>query len=314
MRITTEFADTDWQGTLDAIAEEIPPHLDRGVVADYIPALAKVDPRAFGIAFTDVLGNTYCAGQAMTPFSIQSISKVFALSLALRFEGVRLWNRVGREPSGTAFNSIMQLEREHGRPRNPFINAGAMVVTDAVVAHCGTGAAVDRVLNFLRDRSGDASVRINEEVAESEAIYGDRNRALAYFMKSFGVLRDVEQTTENYFRQCAIEMTPRSLSRAGLYLAADGHCPISGEEVAAREHVHRVNAIMMMCGHYDRSGEFAFRVGMAGKSGVGGGIMAVAPDVGCVAAWSPGLDGSGNSHAGSIALEWFSQRTGINLF
>jgi glutaminase len=310
-----QFKDTDWQSIIDEITTEIRPHLHHGKVADYIPALATVDPQQFGFALTTVHGRTYAAGATDTPFSIQSISKVFALILALEKEGSALWKRVGREPSGTAFNSIVQLEREKGRPRNPFINAGALVVTDAIVGHCGQGEAIDLVLDFIRARSGNDGIAVDREVAESEAAYGDRNRALAYFMKSFGILReDVPTVTETYFNQCAIRMTVADLSRAGLFLATDGQDPISGRRAARHDHVDRVNAIMMLCGHYDRSGDFAFRVGLTGKSGVGGGILAVIPGVGTAAVWSPALNDSGNSYAGTLALEWFSDRTGVNLF
>lgn len=314
MRIDDQFADEDWQGCLDEIYERIGPHLGKGRVADYIPALAEVDPRAFGMAFTTIHGETFRVGRADEPFSIQSISKVFSLILALEREGRDLWSRVGREPSGTAFNSIVQLEREKGKPRNPFINAGALVVTDSIVAHCGRRSAIERILDFLRERTGNPDIQVNEEVARSEDAYGDRNRALAYFMKSFGVLEHVEDATGTYFRQCAIDMTTADLSRAGLFLATDGTCPISGTRAARHGYVDRVNAIMMLCGHYDRSGDFAFRVGLAGKSGVGGGIMAVIPQVGCVSVWSPPLNEAGNSHAGTVALEWFSDMTGVNLF
>ncbi|ADM09464.1 hypothetical protein PB2503_06992 [Parvularcula bermudensis HTCC2503] len=311
----SSFGHIDWQQTLDDICTDILPHLGKGQVADYIPALASANPKAFGIAFSTIEGTTYTAGDWNTAFSIQSISKVFMLSVALAEEGEKLWRRVGREPSGSSFNSIVQLEREHGRPRNPFINAGALVVTDTVISHCGDEAGIDRLLAFLRESSGDQAIVVDEKIARSEAAYGDRNRALAYFMKSFGILReDVPITLETYFRQCAIEMSVANLSKAGLYLAAEGLCPISNRAVANDAHTNRVNAIMMLCGHYDRSGDFAYRVGLAGKSGVGGGIIAIIPGVGCVAVWSPPLNDAGNSYAGTLALEWFSHRTGVNLF
>ncbi|MEM9233443.1 MAG: glutaminase, partial [Pseudomonadota bacterium] len=222
MRIDQQIEKTDWQGLLDQICEDITPYLGKGKVADYIPALACADPCAFGMAFTTVNGDTFRGGQADDGFSIQSISKVFALILALEQEGDDLWTRVGREPSGSAFNSIVQLEEEKGRPRNPFINAGALVVTDSIVSHCGHQTAIDMIVDFLRQRSGNNAIDVNMEVAMSEEEYGDRNRSLAYFMKSFGVLRHVEETTATYFRQCAIEMSAADLSRAGLFLATDG--------------------------------------------------------------------------------------------
>lgn len=311
---------TDWQQILDGITEtihEMTPHLPEGKVADYIPALAQVKPDQFGIAMTDVCGNTYKSGDADTPFSIQSISKVFALVIALDMEGEALWKRVGREPSGSPFNSIVQLESECGRPRNPFINAGAIAVTNSIAQHCGEQDGIDRIVEFLKDCAQDEDdIRVDEQVADSEEEYGDRNRALAYFMKSYGVIEgDVPSTLALYFRQCALEMSVSTLSRAGLFLAAGGKNPLkSGKTVTSHEHVDRVNAIMMLCGHYDMSGDFAFRVGLAAKSGVGGGILSVIPGVGAVAVWSPPLNKAGNSLAGTLALELFSKRTGVNLF
>ena len=313
------FERTDWQGVLDAIEADVAPFLGRGRSADYIPALAEQDPSAFGIAFTTVRGETFRAGQADTPFSVQSIVKVFALVHALEIEGEALWDRVGREPSGSPFNSVVQLEREQGRPRNPFINAGAIVVMDAITRACGEGSSPD-LLRFVRRCAGldpDAvgAVTTDERVAASEKAYGDRNRALAYFMKSFGVVRgDVPSVLDTYFAACATSMSASTLSRAGLFLATDGTCPVSGERITDHERVDRVNAIMMLCGHYDMSGDFAFRTGLAGKSGVGGGILGVIPEIGCVCAWSPGLNEAGNSLAGTEALAMFSQRTGVNLF
>lgn len=311
---------TDWQRVLDGIVEtihDVSPHLTEGKVADYIPALAQVRPDQFGIAFTDVCGNTYKAGESDTPFSIQSISKVFALVIALDIEGEALWKHVGREPSGSAFNSIVQLESECGRPRNPFINAGAIAVTNTIVQHCGEEDGIDRIVNFLKDcAQAKDGIRVDEQVAESEDAYGDRNRALAYFMRSYDVIQgDVPTTLACYFRQCALEMSVATLSRAGLFLAADGKNPLNNDKVVTTPvHVDRVNSIMMLCGHYDMSGDFAFRVGLAAKSGVGGGILAVVPGVGTVAVWSPPLNKAGNSLAGTLALELFSRRTGVNLF
>ncbi|WOI53719.1 glutaminase [Parvularcula sp. LCG005] len=308
-------AHPNWQEILDAICEDIGPFLNRGKVADYIPALAEVDPGAFAIAFAGIDGTEASAGLSDTPFSIQSISKVFALCLALELEGESLWGRVGREPSGTAFNSIVQLEQERGKPRNPFINAGALVVTDSIVGHCGERSGIARLLSFIRRCARTPEIHINPVVADSEAAFGDRNRSLAYFMKSFGVLRqDVPTVLDTYFNQCAIEMSVSDLARAGLFLAANGTSPVINEWITNPDRVERVNAIMMLCGHYDMSGDFAFRVGLPGKSGVGGGILAIIPNVGTVAVWSPGLNTAGNSLAGTVALEWFSHRAGINLF
>lgn len=316
MRID-RFQDVDWQATLDDIVRDIQPHLKEGKVASYIPALAEVRQDQFGIAFTTVHGETFQAGDANTPFSIQSISKVFALVIALELEGPELWERVGREPSGSAFNSIVQLESDKGHPRNPFINAGAIVVTNTIVRHCGDECGIDMILRFLQTCAQDKEgIRVNSRVAESEEEFGDRNRALAYFMRSYGTVKgDVPSTLAAYFGQCAIEMSVATLSRAGLFLAADGKNPLDGNAlVTSTQRVSRLNATMMLCGHYDMSGDFAFRVGLAGKSGVGGGILAVIPGVGTIAVWSPGLNTAGNSTCGTLAMEWFSKRTGVNLF
>lgn len=315
MDIGTHHTGTDWQEVLDGIHRDVTPHLNEGKVADYIPALAAADPSSFAMTFVDLRGESFSTGLARTPFSIQSISKVFALVLALELEGEELWTRVGREPSGTPFNSIVQLEQEHGIPRNPFINPGAIVVTDSIVGHCGESTAIARLLAFIRHAAGSLGPRIDMKVAESEETYGDRNRALAYFMKSFGVLKeDVPIVLKAYFQQCAITMNTHDLARAGLFLANGGIDPVTEEVISSQTRTDRVNAIMMLCGHYDMSGDFAFSVGLPGKSGVGGGIMAVIPDVGCVAVWSPPLNAAGNSYAGTLALEMFSDRTGVNLF
>jgi len=291
------------------------PQRDAGRVADYIPALACVDPRRFGIAFADGQGRVHGAGDCDEPFSIQSISKVFTLALALERVGAALWEKVGREPSGSAFNSIVQLENEHGRPRNPLINPGAMVVTDQLIGEGSVEAALERLLGFLRAQAVDDGVHIDEVVARSEAETGSRNRSLAWFMKSFGILtNDVETVLKGYFSQCALAMSCRQLARAGRFLAFDGRDPATGAEVVPWHRARRINSVMMLCGHYDNSGEFAFRVGLPGKSGVGGGILAIAPGNGAIAVWSPGLNAAGTSAAGAAALEALVERTGWSVF
>ena len=302
----------------DILAEvlaAIEPHRGEGKVADYIPALACVDPNKFGIAFADASGAVHGAGDCDEAFSIQSISKVFTLSLVLEKVGVAIWDKVGREPSGSAFNSIVQLEREDGRPRNPLINAGAIAVTDQLIGAGGADAAIGALLALLRARSGDAAISVDEEVAASEAATGSRNRSLAWFMKTYGILdNEVETVLGAYFRQCAVAMSCRQLARAALFLAFDGRDPASGEEVVAWHNARRINSVMMLCGHYDNSGEFAYRIGLPGTSGVGGGILAVAPGHGTLAVWSPGLNASGTSAVGALALEKFVDLTGWSVF
>ena len=292
------------------------PRRAEGKVADYIPALARIDPNKLGIAFAGADGVVHGAGDCDEAFSIQSISKVFTLALALEKVGVDLWKRVGREPSGSAFNSIVQLESEHGIPRNPLINPGAIVVTDALIGEGGSGeAAIEGLLGLLREQAGDASIGVDEEVADSESDTGARNRSLAWFMTNFGNLQNpVETVVGAYFRQCAIAMTCRQLAAAGRFLAFDGRDPVSGRDICPWHRSRRINSVMMLCGHYDNSGEFAFRVGLPGKSGVGGGILAIAPGHGAIAVWSPALNESGTSAAGAAALEALVDRTGWSVF
>lgn len=260
-------------------------------------------------------GTSACVGDADVPFSIQSISKIFTLTLALGKVGNNLWERVGREPSGSAFNSVVQLEAERGIPRNPLINAGAIVVTDVLLSNPDDKDVAGEVLNFMRRVADDDTIAIDEEVAGSEEATGFRNISLANFMRGFGNLEnDVPDALRVYFRQCAIAMSCRQLARAGLFLAADGTDPILEKKVVRPERARRINALMMTCGHYDASGDFAFRVGLPGKSGVGGGILCIVPDVAAVAVWSPALNENGNSLAGTRALELLASRTGWSVF
>lgn len=301
--------------TVREIAAEMAARPDRGDVAGYIPELARVDPGAFGLAVAPVEGEAIVAGDADAPFSIQSISKVFTLTLALGLVGDRLWTRVGREPSGNPFNSIVQLERERGIPRNPFINAGAIAVTDVILSGHQPREALGEILRFLQFVAQDGSIYIDKAVADSEKRTGFRNAALANYMKSFERLENpVDFVLGVYFHHCAIAMSCRQLATAGLYLAAAGRNPATGMSVVSSERARRINALMLTCGHYDGSGDFAFRVGLPGKSGVGGGILAVAPGKASIAVWSPGLDANGNSHLGAIALEMLAKRMGWSVF
>jgi glutaminase len=297
------------------IADEMAQRTDRGDVASYIPELAGVDPNQFGLVVIDADGQVAAGGDADVPFSIQSISKVFTLTLALGMVGDRLWKHVGREPSGNPFNSIVQLERERGVPRNPFINAGAIAVTDVILSGHQPREAIGEILRFMQFLSGDSSIVIDETVAASEKRTGFRNTALANYMKSFGVVENpVDFTLGVYFHHCAIAMSCRQLAMATRYLAYSGRNPSTGLSVVSSERARRINALMLMCGHYDGSGEFAYRVGLPGKSGVGGGIIAVAPGKASIAVWAPGLDKHGNSHLGRIALEALTKRLGWSIF
>jgi glutaminase len=297
------------------IVDEMRRRTDRGAVASYIPELAGIDAKSFGLAVIDADGHVAEGGDSDAPFSIQSISKVFTLTLALGRSGDRLWRRVGREPSGNAFNSIVQLERERGVPRNPFINAGAIAVTDVIMAGRQPRETLGEILRFVQFLAEDSSIFIDRAVAASEKRTGYRNTALANYMKSFGVIEgDVDFVLGVYFHHCAIAMSCRQLAMAGRYLAYSGRNPSTGLSVVPPERARRINALMLTCGHYDGSGEFAYRVGLPGKSGVGGGILAIAPGKASIAVWSPGLDRAGNSHLGRVALESLAKRTGWSIF
>lgn len=305
----------DLAAIVSDIHEALLPRLGEGKVASYIPELADVDPRQLGIAVVTVDGGVYLAGDAETRFSIQSISKVFTLTLALGKSGEAIWNRIGREPSGSAFNSIVQLEQEGGKPRNPFINAGAIAVTDMVLAGHTPREVIGEILRFVRYLANDEDIAIDPEVARSEAATGYRNFALANFMRAFGRLdHPVDHVLGVYFHHCAIAMCCAQLAKSGLFLAASGRNPLTGHTVVSSQRARRINALMLTCGHYDGSGDFAYRVGLPGKSGVGGGILAVAPGKASIAVWSPGLNAVGNSALGSVALEMLAARTGWSVF
>ncbi len=305
----------DLSTTVSDIAAEMAAAPDRGTPADYIPPLAAVDPGRFGIAVIERDGTCHLAGDADVSFSIQSVSKVFALTLALGAVGDQLWRRVGREPSGSAFNSIVQLETEHGVPRNPFINAGAIVVADVLLGRNQPREVLGELLRFVRAAAGEDGIFIDEAVAHAEQDTGYRNMALANYMRAFGNLHhSPEATLGVYFHQCALAMSCRQLALAGRYLMAGGINPTTGHSIVSAQRARRINALMLTCGHYDGSGEFAYRVGLPGKSGVGGGILAIAPGIASIAVWSPGLNERGNSQLGTLALERLVQRTGWSVF
>ncbi len=299
------------QTILDEIAHDMAAREDRGAVATYIPELAKVDPAQFAISIALPTGEVVSAGDVATPFSIQSISKVFTLAMALGRFGDQLWDRVGREPSGHAFNSILQLEHEKGIPRNPFINAGAIAVTDAILTRHQPREVLGDLLRFVRLAAGDDEIHINRDVAASEQATAHRNIALAEFMAAHGNMKNpVVLTIGTYVHQCAIEMTCTQLALAGRFLIGAPGCP----RLVSPARIRRINALMMMCGHYDGSGEFAYRVGLPGKSGVGGGILVIAPGEAAIAVWSPGLNARGNSKLGAEAVEALARATGWSVF
>ncbi|UCN00708.1 glutaminase [Sulfurimonas sp. SWIR-19] len=306
----------DYQQILQDIEIEIQPLFGKGKVADYIPALAEVDAKQFAMSITLFDGSAYHVGASETLFSIQSISKVFTFTMALKYLGAELYKRVSREPSGNPFNSLVQLEYENGIPRNPFINAGAIVITDTLISHYKKDTlAFDAIVDFIRSIADDASISMDAVVASSEMQHAYRNLALTNLMKSFGNI-DNEAITlvQTYFNHCALEMNTKMLSRSMLYLANHGIDPINSKTYITKAQAKRINAVMLTCGHYDASGDFAFKVGVPGKSGVGGGIVAVIPQKMGICVWSPALNGQGNSLIGTKALELFTTKTGVSIF
>lgn len=303
----------DYQQILENIYQEIQPYAKEGKQADYIPALAKVNPDQFGMCLHTIYGEICSIEQADTRFSIQSISKVFALAMCLSLKGDDLWKRVGKEPSGTAFNSLVQLEVEKGIPRNPFINAGAIVLTDILLTHLEHPE--EEFLTFVRAVTGDDTIQYNEEVAISEREKGYLNAAIANLLKYHGTIEsDIERVLHFYFLMCSIEMSCSELSRAFMVFANHRkRFDYAGVKLTASQ-VKRINAIMQVCGFYDEAGEFSYLVGLPGKSGVGGGIVAIYPLQYSVAVWSPRLNSKGNSVMGIKALELFTTETKESIF
>ncbi|MCU4162451.1 glutaminase [Carboxylicivirga caseinilyticus] len=298
---------------LEEIQKEIAPLLSMGQVANYIPELGDVDQNQFGMVVRFLDGTTFETGNSQTNFSIQSISKVFSLTQAFALLKENLWNRLGKEPSGNPFNSLIQLENENGKPRNPFINAGAIVIADIITHHFED--PLNTILDFMREVTFNKKLTINMNVLQSEKNYGHRNAALAHFMKSYGnIYSEVEEVLDVYFGHCSVEMNCFDLATAFLYLANHGVHPLNGKTYLNASQTKRLNALMLTCGTYDSAGEFAFKVGLPGKSGVGGGIAGIIPGLLSIAVWSPGLDKCGNSLAGTKALELFTTKTGISIF
>ena len=302
----------DYQLILDNIYDQILPFANEGKQADYIPALAKVNPDHFGMCLNTVNGESYSIQDSGIRFSIQSISKVFALALALSIKGEDIWKQVGKEPSGTAFNSLFQLELEKGIPRNPFINSGAMVITDILMNELKDPE--NDFIDFVRALCGNDTVDYNMEVALSERQNGYMNAAIANLLKYHGRLtNDIEEVLMFYFKMCSIEMSCEELATA--FLAFTGYKPFNykGFHLTSSQ-VKRLNAVMQTCGFYDEAGEFSYLVGLPGKSGVGGGIVAVHPLKYSVAVWSPRLNTKGNSIMGMKALELLTTYTAESIF
>lgn len=303
----------EYQKILNQIEKEYSETKLSGKVASYIPELAKVSSDKFGMHLYNLEGENFCFGDSKERFSIQSISKVFTLSLAMKMIGDDLWNRVHVEPSGDPYNSLSQLENDAGIPRNPLINAGALVVADVLVSYFTNPKAA--LLAFLHEITGDNSITFDQKVAASEKSVGYRNFAMTNYLKSFGnIENDVEEVLDFYFHQCAIAMSCEELAQTFILFANQGELLESQREILTGIQVKRINALMQTCGFYDEAGEFSFRVGLPGKSGVGGGIVAVHPKRYAVAVWSPPLNPKGNSALGMEALERLTALTGFSIF
>ncbi|TLP81860.1 glutaminase [Maribacter sp. ACAM166] len=302
----------DFQSVLNGIGITATKATDRGRIASYIPELEKIDLQKFGIHLINIKQHSFSSGDSDERFSIQSISKVFTLSMALGLIGEKLWERVDVEPSGDPFNHLSLLEMENGIPRNPLINPGAIVVADILVSILDNPK--DDFLAFIRNLADDDSINYDEEVAQSEKMTGYRNYAAANLLKSYkNLTNDVDSVLDFYFHQCSISMSCAQLANAFYMFINNGNCRRNNTQLSKGQ-VKRINALMLTCGFYDEAGEFAFEVGLPGKSGVGGGIVALLPNEFCVATWSPGLNEKGNSKLGMLALERLTTQTELSIF
>lgn len=302
----------NYQKTIEEIYVESQEFPKIGEVSASIPELKNISPDKFGIFISTHEGTEFGKGDFQEKISIQSVSKVFTLCLAFSILGEKIWQRVNVEPSGNAFNSLVQLENEKGIPRNPFINAGAIVIADILLSHLKNPK--EDFLEFIREISGKKNIQFNQKVALSEKQTGYRNFALGNFLKSFGNIENkVEDVLDFYFHQCSVEMTCEELAHAFYFLANEGKTKF-GKTILNKSQIKRLNALMLTCGFYDESGEFAYKVGLPGKSGIGGAIVAVLPRKFSVATWSPRLNEKGNSEAGMYALELLTTKLGISIF
>lgn len=303
----------DYQAILNVIETQLKDVDFGGSVPDYIPELAAVPRNKFGMHLYWITGDHYAFGDSEEAFSVQSITKVFTLTLARKLIGQEIWKRVNVEPSGTPFNSLTELERDNGIPRNPFINSGALVIADILVSHLDDPKT--ELLNFVRKLAHDPSISYDQNIMTSERAKGYRNVALVNYMKALGnIHNDVDIILDFYFHQCALAMSCRQLANSFMVFANKGRLLETTEDIIAPKEVKRINAIMQTCGFYDEAGEFTYRVGLPGKSGVGGGIVAVHPGEYTVTVWSPLLNKKGNSKKGMRALEELTDLTGSSIF
>jgi glutaminase len=281
----------------------------------YEPGLATREERnRFSICLATIDGEVYHAGEHQLPFALQSISKVFVYGLALEDHGRdHILRRVGVEPSGDAFNSIVFDERNN-RPYNPMVNAGALATTNLVRGK-KPAEKLERILGVLRRYAGNERLKVHEDTFEAEMQTADRNRATAYLMRSDGMLSgDVEATLALYLQQCSVYVTCRELAVMAATLANGGTNPITGVQALSPRHVRDVLSVVHTCGMYDFAGQWAYQVGIPAKSGVSGGILAVVPGKMGIGVFSPGLDAYGNSVRGIGVCEEISARLGLHIF
>jgi len=303
----------DYQKILTIVHKEISAIAPKGKTADYIPELKKVNPDKFGINLVTLTQENYSVGNVNEKFSLQSIAKVFAFSLAYALRKQKIWERIGVEPSGDPFNSLIQLEQEKGIPRNPLINSGALVVCDILIDELKK--PWQELLDFIRKIAENQHIDYNKKVYQSEKKIGYRNAAMVNLMKSFSNINNpVENVLDLYFKLCSVEMSVKELSKSFLFLANGGKLIGSGEKILSKSRTKRTNALMQTCGFYDEAGEFSFKVGLPGKSGVGGGIVALHPGKYAIAVWSPRLNPKGNSYLGMKALELLTTELGWSIF
>ncbi|NEN24238.1 glutaminase [Cryomorpha ignava] len=306
-------AQVKYQEIIEEIFNELKAKPNKGKVATYIPELGIVSAEKFGVYLRTVEGESFFYGDSNVPFSIQSIAKVLSLALAYKTDGAKLWKRVGVEPSGNPFNSLIQLEYDCGKPRNALINAGAIVICDVLMSQYEDAPAV--LLDFIRTASGNSSIEYDMRIAQSEKSQGFRNMALVNFIKSFGNIKnDSEKVLDFYFNLCSIKMSCKELAETFVFLANNGRNLELNRDILTSSETKRLNAIMLTCGFYDEAGDFTYKVGLPGKSGVGGGIVAVYPNNYSIAVWSPKLNKKGNSYLGMKFLERFTSETGLSIF
>jgi len=309
---SSELATMRLQAVIDEARERGRRVAASGSVASYIPELAKADPAHCGLAVHTVAGEALQAGDAGKAFTMQSISKVFALA-CVQAAGIDPYRDLASEPSGDAFHSIVKLEEERGRPRNPLINAGAILVS-SLLPGASAMDKLEALLAFLARCAGGARFACDEAVYASECRTGYRNRALAHYMRHFGVLAAPDTAVDAYFRQCAVAVTAAGLARLALFLANDGADPLTGERILAPDTNRRILALMALCGLYDEVGAFATRVGLPAKSGVSGGILAVVPGRMSICAFGPALGERGNSVAAMAALAHLAEALELSVF